>query len=226
MLTFRTSATISLETQCISDTRVSGHSGIQASEIIEDTARIATRLSARDPHVIDELILRYEERLRRYLIRLTSDRELADDLLQEMWMRVVTRGSQFKGDSKISTWLFAIARNLVSDLRRRRRVWIVSLDKPPEEGEELSLELLSKEITPFDRYAARERASAVNDALMTLRPEQRRLVELRFYGEMPLNEIARTTGIPLSTVKARLYRALTLVRRKCVDCPMSKPARN
>jgi RNA polymerase sigma-70 factor (ECF subfamily) len=90
--------------------------------VSSDNGVIAARLRADDSSIISELIHRYQERLRRYLIGLTEDREFAEDILQEIWMRVVTRGSQFKGDSQFSTWLFAVARNLVRDQRRKKRI--------------------------------------------------------------------------------------------------------
>jgi RNA polymerase sigma-70 factor, ECF subfamily len=183
-----------------------------ASEFTEENISIAERLQAHDPEIIDELIVRYQVRLRGYLTRLTADRELAEDLLQEIWMRVMTRGSQFKGDSQIVTWLFAIARNLVFDLRRKRS-WSMNLDATRETGDERWLELLpSREKTPFDYCADIEHAHLVTEALLTLKPRYRELVELRFHREMSLDEIAQATGSSLSSVKTRLYRAMRLLR--------------
>jgi RNA polymerase sigma-70 factor (ECF subfamily) len=182
------------------------------SEITEENISMAERLQAHDPEIIDELILRYQVRLRGYLTRLTADRELAEDLLQEIWMRVMTRGSQFKGDSQIVTWLFAIARNLVFDLQRKRS-WSTTHDVGRETGDERWFELLpSREKDPFDHCVDIERAHLVTEALLTLKPRYRELVELRFHREMSLDEIARTTGSSLSSVKTRLYRAMRLLR--------------
>jgi RNA polymerase sigma-70 factor (ECF subfamily) len=66
------------------------------------------------------LIQRYQHRLLRYLLYLTSNREQAEDLFQEVWMRVMIRGAQFNGKARFDTWLFTVARNLVIDLRRKR----------------------------------------------------------------------------------------------------------
>jgi RNA polymerase sigma-70 factor, ECF subfamily len=182
------------------------------SEITEENISIAERLQARDPEIIDELILRYQVRLRGYLTRLTADRELSEDLLQEIWMRVMTRGSQFKGDSQIGTWLFAIARNLVFDLRRKRS-WSTNRDVVRETGDERWFELLpSREKNPFDYCADIEHAHLITEALLTLKPRYRELVELRLHREMSLDEIAQATGSSLSSVKTRLYRAMRLLR--------------
>jgi RNA polymerase sigma-70 factor (ECF subfamily) len=180
-----------------------------ASEIGENNILIAERLRAHDPEIVDELILRYQVRLRGYLTWLTSDRDLSEDLLQEVWMRLMTRGAQFKGDSQIGTWLFAIARNLVFDLWRKRSR-LVSLDVVREAGNELHLEFPSREKSPFDNCAEIEHLIA--EALSTLKPRHREIVQLRFHREMSLAEIAQITGASLSSVKTRLYRAMCLLR--------------
>jgi RNA polymerase sigma-70 factor (ECF subfamily) len=147
-----------------------------------------------------------------YLTRLTADRELSEDLLQEIWMRMMTRGSQFKGDSQIVTWLFAIARNLVFDLHRKRSS-STTLDVGRETGDEGRFELLpGREKDPFDHCVDTEHAHLVTEALLTLKPRYRELIELRFHREMSLVEIAQTTGSSLSSVKTRLYRAMRLLR--------------
>jgi RNA polymerase sigma-70 factor (ECF subfamily) len=183
-----------------------------AGPVNTDNALIAARLRDEDAGIIDELIVRYQERLRRYLIRLTEDRDFAEDILQETWMRVVTRGSQFKGDSQFSTWLFAVARNLVRDQRRKKRIQAGSLEVTTSAGDEMSLELVSMDSTPFEHFANLERKRALRDALRALMPHHRQVLELRYLHELSPTEISRMIGAPISTVKARLYRALTTLR--------------
>jgi len=178
-----------------------------------DDLMIAQRLQARDPEVIGELMVRHEARLRGYLMRLTGDRELSEDLLQEIWMRVVIRGGQFKGDSQIGTWLFAIARNMVFDLRRKN-MRSVSVDVTREEGEAPELQLQAQGKTPFELCADTQHVRLLAKAMRTLTPRHRKFVELRFKREMSLSEIARETGTSLSTVKSTLYRSLRTLRLK------------
>lgn len=179
-----------------------------------ENAVIAARLRACDPEIIEELISRYQERLRRYLVRITSDRELAEDVLQETWMRVLTRGSQFKGESQFTTWLYAVARNLVRDLRRRKQPQIGSLETTTNGGDPFTLEIASQEKTPFEYYANSEHARILADAFRMLMPYHREVLELRFHHEMSLSEISLEIGAPVSTVKARLYRATVMLRPK------------
>jgi RNA polymerase sigma-70 factor (ECF subfamily) len=180
-------------------------------DINNENVAIAERLKAHDPAILDELILRYQRRLLRYLIHLTADRALSEDLLQETWIRVLTRGSQFNGDSQVVTWLLSIARNLVFDLRRRR-AWSLSLESMTADDNERPLEVPSTEKSPFETFARRENAHLLADVLGGLSPKQRKIVELRYHREMSLDEIAEATGTSLSAVKSRLYRALAVLR--------------
>src|SRR5580704_17726858 len=86
----------------------------------QESLAIASGLKHQEAGLLDELIVRYQHRLLRYLLYLTSSRELAEDLFQEVWMRVLVRGGQFNGKARFDTWLFTIARNLVIDYRRKR----------------------------------------------------------------------------------------------------------
>ena len=85
-----------------------------------ENAAIARGLKRKDPELLDQLIELYQHRLLRYLLFLTGKREVAEDLFQETWMRVLLRGAQYNGKARFDTWLFTIARNLVIDLSRKR----------------------------------------------------------------------------------------------------------
>jgi len=92
----------------------------QAEQGQRENAAIARGLRSQDPELLDRLIELYQHRLLRYLLFLTGKREVAEDLFQETWMRVLLRGSQYNGKARFDTWLFTIARNLVIDLSRKR----------------------------------------------------------------------------------------------------------
>jgi RNA polymerase sigma-70 factor (ECF subfamily) len=174
-------------------------------------AAIAERLKQRDPLLLDQLIVEYQHRLLRYLLYLTGNRELAEDLFQETWMRVLVRGSQFNGNSRFDTWLFTIARNLVIDFRRRRTM--ASLEEMSANTEDSRpFEVASEDPSPFDQYLSRQHSGLVAEALLSLEPLHREVLVLRFHEEMALDQIARVTGAPLSTVKSRLYRGLAALR--------------
>src|SRR5271157_6446303 len=96
-------------------------------QVRQESLAVSDGLKRQEPGLLDELIVRYQHRLLRYLLYLTSNREMAEDLFQEVWMRVLVRGAQFNGQARFDTWLFTIARNLAIDQRRKRTM--ASLDE-------------------------------------------------------------------------------------------------
>src|SRR5450432_4029568 len=100
---------------------------------MEENTEIARGLQRRDPDLLDHLIEQYQHRLFRYLVHLTGRRELAEDLFQETWIRVLERGHQFNDKYAFGTWLFAVARNLAIDHMRRKQP--ASLDGLLHDGE-------------------------------------------------------------------------------------------
>ncbi len=182
-----------------------------AKEIERENAAIARGLKAQDPELLDQLIETYQHRLMRYLMFLTNKREVAEDLFQEVWIRVLRRGSQYNGKARFDTWIFTIARNLVIDLSRKRTM--ASLDEMREGGEDdRPFEIAEEGPSPLDQFQYRENAQEVATVLQTLEPSYREVLTLRFHEEMSLEEIASVTRAPLSTVKSRLYRGLAALK--------------
>ncbi len=182
-----------------------------AQQTERENAEIARGLKRQDPELLDRLIETYQHRLMRYLMFLTNRREVAEDLFQEVWIRVLRRGSQYNGKARFDTWIFTIARNLVIDLSRKRTM--ASLDEMREGGEdERPFEIAGDTPSPFEEFQWRENASEVASVLLTLEPSYREVLTLRFHEEMSLEEIANVTAAPLSTVKSRLYRGLAALK--------------
>jgi len=184
-----------------------------ARQIERESAAIACGLKRQDPELLDRLIDTYQHRLMRYLMFLTSRREVAEDLFQEVWIRVLRRGSQYDGRARFETWIFAIARNLVIDLSRKRT--LASLDEMREGNEDREssqFEMVQEGPSPFDQLECQENASEVATVLLSLEPAYREVLTLRFHEEMSLDEIATVTRVPLSTVKSRLYRGLAALK--------------
>lgn len=176
-----------------------------------ENLRVAQGLRRQDPELLDQLIVQYQHRLLRYLLYLTGNRELAEDLFQETWMRVLVRGSQFKGEARFDTWLYTIARNLLIDVRRKRTTLsLEELCDTPEDDR--PLDIASDEPTPFDNYRRSEDGERVAAALLSLEPLHREVLVLRFHEELSLEEISQITSAPLSTVKSRLYRGLAALK--------------
>lgn len=180
----------------------------------QENLAIAAGLKRREPGLLDELITRYQHRLLRYLMYLTGERELAEDLFQDVWMRVLVRGGQFNGKSRFDTWLFTIARNMVIDFRRKRTLTSLDelIDGPSEDDRAMGFELPDGKPTPFDHMATGEDRKKVTAALLEIDTLYREVLVLRFHEDLSLQEIAAVTRAPLSTVKSRLYRGLAAIK--------------
>jgi RNA polymerase sigma-70 factor (ECF subfamily) len=193
-----------------------GSATIADEQVRQESLAVSAGLKRQDVGLLDELIVRYQHRLLRYLLYLTGNREQAEDLFQEVWMRVLVRGSQFNGQARFDTWLFTIARNLVIDLKRKRTC--SSLDELFEAGGDddrpMSFEVAGDEPTPFDRFANLEDRERIAAALMQLDTIYREVLVLRFHEELSLEEISKVTRAPLSTVKSRLYRGMAAIKPK------------
>src|SRR5579863_502736 len=186
-----------------------------ADELVrQENLLIAEGLKRNEAGLLNDLILRYQHRLLRYLLYLTANREMAEDLFQEVWMRVLTRGAQFNGRARFETWLFTIARNLVIDYRRKRTM--SSLDELVEGSSEddraMTFEIAAGDPTPFDHFSRLEDREHIAAALLGLDTLHREVLVLRFHEELSLEEIAKVTQAHLSTVKSRLYRGLAMIK--------------
>jgi RNA polymerase sigma-70 factor (ECF subfamily) len=176
-----------------------------------EASAIARGLRRRDPDLLDRLIEQYQHRLLRYLVYLVGNRELAEDLFQETWIRVLERGHQYDGRHQFSTWLYAVARNLTIDYLRKKRP--VSLDALMDDSIEEHAPLEPADTRPlaWEVVAQQEQAERISAALVGIPAEYRETVMLRFQEGLALEEIATVTGARLGTVKSRLYRGLNML---------------
>ena len=183
-------------------------------QVRRENLAVAEGLKRRKAGLLDELIVRYQHRLLRYLLFLTGNREIAEDLFQEVWMRVLVRGDQFNGKARFETWLFTIARNLVIDQRRKRTM--SSLDEliegTDDDDRAMTFVVAADDPSPFDHASNMEDRERIAAALMELDTLHREVLVLRFHEELSLEEIAKVTKAPLSTVKSRLYRGMAMVK--------------
>jgi RNA polymerase sigma-70 factor (ECF subfamily) len=206
----------------VSDTVQTGSITLAAAQVQSENAAIAHGLKRQNPELLDQLIELYQHRLLRYLLFLTGKREVAEDLFQETWMRVLLRGGQYNGKARFDTWLFTIARNLVIDLSRKRTM--ASLDEMSEGGEdERPFEIAMSAPSPLEQFQSREDCAEVGVVLLKLEPTYREVLVLRFYEELSLEEIATVTRAPLSTVKSRLYRGLAALKPQMEQLRASRP---
>jgi RNA polymerase sigma-70 factor, ECF subfamily len=174
-----------------------------------EASAIARGLRRRDPDLLDRLIEQYQHRLLRYLIYLAGNRELAEDLFQETWIRVLERGHQYDGRREFSTWLYAVARNLTIDYLRKKNP--ISLDGLMEDEDRAPLEPADSRPGAWEVVAQQQQANKINAALVGIPAEYREAIVLRFQDGLALEEISSVTGVPLGTVKSRLYRGMNML---------------
>lgn len=176
----------------------------------EENSEIARGLRRRDPDLLDRLIEQYQHRLLRYLLHLTGNPAMAEDLFQETWVRVLERGNQYDGRHEFCTWLFAVARHLFIDSTRRKQH--ASLDGMLDDDDRPIEIPATGQPSAFDLTVQRELSEHVADGLTHLVAEYREALVLRFQEGLTLEEIAVVTGAPLGTVKSRIYRGLNALQ--------------
>ncbi len=163
----------------------------------------------------DEVVRVYRSRILRFLLSSLADRDAAESLTQECFLKAWSARHQFRGESSLSTWLTRIAVNLMRDHLRSRslRFW------QKTRGSSLDVMDISDWVpdgrsSPESLAVARDSVAAVWRAVGDLSAQQRTVFVLRFVEEMELDEIAGTIGMNLSTVKSHLYRALAIIRER------------
>jgi RNA polymerase sigma-70 factor (ECF subfamily) len=166
----------------------------------------------------EELVQRYQGRVVNYLYRVVHSLEDAHDLAQEVFLRVYRALDRYDPQFKFSTWLFRVAQNAAIDSIRKRRVHLVSMERPAtEDGDGGSFEFPSGDRGPYGALRNRERGRAIVDAIEGLPDEYRELIHLRHFAELSYGEIAELKGMPLGTVKNKLFRGRQMLKEKLSD---------
>lgn len=159
-----------------------------------------------------ELIRRYERPVFSLVFRMVRDRELAEDLSQDTFIKVLQHIDRYRPEFKFSSWLFKIANNVAIDHLRRRQLDTVSIDGSPHATtsdaiEATSFDVSVREESALERLEAKELGSSIEAAIAQLRPEYRACILLRHVEDKSYEEIAATLDLPLGTVKTYIHRA-------------------
>jgi len=174
------------------------------------------RVAEEDERAFSELVRRYQGRVTNLVCRVLNDRECADDLAQEVFVRVFVHRRNYRRGSKLSTWLFTIAANLAkNEIRRRvrRRNWF-SLDALQEMINDSAL-VLADPTEGQERTMEREQLQgAIGRAIATVPEKYRLALVLRDIEGLSYEEIAQVLGIPGGTVRSRINRARVMLKRK------------
>lgn len=174
---------------------------------------LLARFNGGDAGAFEVLLARYRRPIYNFILRSVRDREKAEDLLQDVFLKIIQRSQDFQGKSKFSTWLYTIARNLCIDTSRKmvfRRH--KSLDAPGRSRDESSapmVERVSGKEPNVDRDAiAKELQGQIALAVEDLPGDQKDVFLMRQVQGLPFKEIAAIVGVPENTVKSRMRYAL------------------
>jgi RNA polymerase sigma-70 factor (ECF subfamily) len=174
---------------------------------------------AQDGHEVAfrELVRRYQRPVFSLIYRMVRDRETAEDLAQETFVKVLNAIDSYRPEHKFSSWIFKIANNAAIDHLRRREPDLLSLDGAPdavsvERQEATALQVRDVGETPLDELEARELGSHIETAIARLRPEYRACIMLRHVEGRAYEEIAAILDLPLGTVKTYIHRARAELR--------------
>jgi len=159
-----------------------------------------------------ELLRRYQRPVFSLIYRMVRDRELAEDLAQETFVKVLNALDRYRPEYKFSSWVFKIANNAAIDHLRRKELDTLSLEggpdaTTPERLEATALQLGDQSESPLDELEARELGYTIEMAIGQLRPEYQSCIILRHVEGRPYEEIADMLDLPLGTVKTYIHRA-------------------
>jgi RNA polymerase sigma-70 factor (ECF subfamily) len=176
----------------------------QAASAIEpcpeaSDAALVKSIAGGDKAAVKALYLRHRERVYRFVVRLNGSESLADDVVNEVFLAVWREAGKFEGKSQVATWLLAIARfKALSETRRRQEAPLderaAALIVDPADDAAVSIE-------------KQQRSDILQSCLARLKPIHRDVINLIYYQGKKVEEVARSTGAPVATIKTRLHYA-------------------
>jgi RNA polymerase sigma-70 factor (ECF subfamily) len=172
---------------------------VQATAQDTSDETLVAQIAQRDKHALQLLYSRHHVRIYRFALRFLNDEAAAEDTVSEVFIDVWRQAERFEGRSQVTTWLLAIARNKALSLLRRRS------------SEELDDEVAEFIEDPSDNpevaMLKSQRASVLQDCLTQLSPAHREIVDLVYYHEKSVEEVAEIISVPANTVKTRMFYA-------------------
>ena len=187
-----------------------------SSQTGADETTLVAQSREGDTAAFGELVRRYEGKIFRLAQHVTQNREDAEDVLQETFMKAYEHLDQFQGNSKFYTWIVRIAVNqALMKLRRRKTDRSVSLDETIDTGEDTMVrEIAAWDEDPEERFSRDELGGILDTAVQSLDPPYRSVFTLRDIDELSTEETAEALGLSVPAVKSRLLRARLQLREK------------
>src|SRR5918911_394544 len=181
-----------------------------------DTELVVRALSGREDG-FEELVRRYQRPIVAYVYRMVGDYDAALDLAQEVFIKVYNSLGRYRPEFKFSTWIYRIAHNAAIDhLRRLGAARTEEMELEGEGGHTFEKPFASKSLTPEQETERGERRAEIEEVVALLPHAYRELIVLRHSHDLSYDEIAEVTGLPLGTVKNRIFRAREAMRELLV----------
>ncbi len=180
-------------------------------------ASLVSRCQGADLTAFNTLVSRYKDKIYRYVYRMTGSADDAEDLTQEVFVRMYTAIGGFRRDASLPTWLYRIAGNLCTDSFRKNKNarFDTSLDAPLESTDGdggVGREIADESHAPDALFGRKELSEQIETALAKLPPKLRSAVILHDVEGLAYDEIALTEGVPLGTIKSRIFNARAALR--------------
>jgi RNA polymerase sigma-70 factor (ECF subfamily) len=183
--------------------------------LVSDTDLVA-RAAAGEGDCFDVLVERYHRPIANFIFRMVSNYETSLDLTQEVFIKVYGSLGRYNPEFKFSTWIYKIASNTAIDYLRKQSVTTSPLYLVSGNDEEFELPIPAKGPSPERALERTERSAQIEEAISKLPHRYRELIVLRHVSELSYDEIAEVTGLPLGTVKNRIFRAREAMRKHLV----------
>ena len=178
-------------------------------------ARLARMAIKGDQQAFAELVGLYQDKLYHMAYRMLNNRQEAEDVVQEAFLRVYNNLERYDENMKFSTWIYRIATNLCIDrLRKRKPSYSLDAESNEFEGLDGYSMIPSDNRTPESETLLSETQSIIHQAMATLPPKYKTVMVLRYLHELSLQEIGDALGMPVTTVKTRVHRGREFLRKK------------
>lgn len=186
----------------------------QSGEGLSD-AQVMLQVKAGDDSAFDYLVQKYRRPMLNFMFRMAHNAAAAEDMAQEVFLRVYRSRQSYEASAKFTTWLYRIASNLAvnhaRDTRHERAENTVSLDEP-DENTGLTMELPDDSLTAEEAIVRRERLAAIRQRVQALPERQRMAVIMHKYQQMDYRQIAEILKLSESAIKSLLFRAYETLR--------------
>jgi RNA polymerase sigma factor (sigma-70 family) len=183
-------------------------------------ARLLSDAKRGEPEAFEALCHTLRPRLLNIALRITRNREDAEDAVQDSMMRAFVHLNDFHGNSSFSTWLTRIVMNSALMINRKNRsARQISADELPPAGEPgLHFQIPDRAPNPEQTYVQRERSTILHSAIRRLRPRIRAVIEMAQFQELPIKETAKILDISVAAAKARFFHARAALRKSVALC--------